>query len=111
MKIPRSESSKYQASERMLHTKALTPILKKRLMQPDERTPAVCLAPQTTMQAGSRLNVFSSCHHNHWISDALIVDDLDGRLVACQSVNNPCNDVSVREVLCIYLFGGKLVVS
>ena len=28
-------------------------------MQPDERTPAVCLAPQTTMQAASRLNVFS----------------------------------------------------
>ena len=64
-------------------------------MQPDERTPAVCLAPQTTMQAGSRLNVFSSCHHNHWISDALIVDDLDGRLVACQSVNS----TSVQSVL------------
>ena len=31
--------------------------------------------------------VLSSCHHSHWFSDALIVDDLDGRLVACQSVN------------------------
>ena len=86
--IPRSESSKYRASERMLHTKLSLQYFKKKAHAARRKNAGgVSRSANDHASCKQAKCVLSSCHHSHWVSDALIVDDLDGRLVACQSVN------------------------
>ena len=64
--LPRSESSPRMVRANACSCKAdaledttqklSLQYLKTKIMQPDEMTPAVCLAPQTTMKAAGKLN-------------------------------------------------------
>ena len=49
------------------------PYLKRKIMQPDEMTLAVCLAPQTTMKASHKVNEWTINNMTH-MSDNRVVN-------------------------------------